>query len=220
MRWLLNAKRCDLMMAIIQKESFLQLKRACLNYGSTLVDITVRAGLLVIGTAVLNLMVLYFYNILWHIYRLTYIGKQFVVLHPQQTQLISSIVGHDITRLAAHTTLAAFGICMIISGLCRFLYIWRFFYDPQGLIGKFAWWGLTLTAVVSIYMNDHFGFKNWAAVIPITIVPTLCVFTYSFKFSARLLPEIGDFIKAIFLFFIRIASVMASQFRQQNVPPP
>jgi len=207
------------MMSIIQRESFLQLKRSCRRYGSTLVDITIRAVLLVAGTAVLNIIVLYFYNILWHIYRLTYIGKQFVILHPKQTQLISTIVGHDITRLAAHTTLAAFAICMIISALCRFFYIWRFFYDPQGLIGKFVWWGLTLTAVVSIYMNDQFGFKNWAAVIPITIVPTLCVFTYSFKFSARLLPEIGDVIKTIVLLLIRIVSFMASQFRQQNLPP-
>ncbi len=66
---------------------------------------------------------------------------------------------------------------MIISGLGRFFYIWRFFYDPRGLIGKLALWGLPLTAIVSIFMNDQLGFKNWAAVIPITIVPTLCVFT-------------------------------------------
>ena len=189
------------MMSIIQSETFLQLKKTILHYGSILVDITIRAILLVSCTAVLNTVVLYFYNILWHIYRLTYIGKQFVILHPKQTQLISSLVGHDIARLSAHTTLAAFAICMIISALCQVFYISRFFFDPRGLIGKFALWGLTLTAVVSIYINDQLGFKNWAAVISITIVPTLCVFTYSFKFSARLLPEIGDVIKTIFLFF-------------------
>ena len=72
-------------MSIIQNEKFFQLKKTCFKYGSTLVDITIRAVLLVAGTAVLNIIVLYFYNILWHIYRLTYIGKQFVILHPKQT---------------------------------------------------------------------------------------------------------------------------------------
>jgi hypothetical protein len=189
------------MMLIIQNETFLQLKNACRNYGSTLVDITLRAILLVTGTAVLNTLVLYFYSILWHIYRLTYIGRQFVILHPKQTLLISSVVGNDIAHLSTHTTLAAFAICMIISALCQVFYISRFFYDPQGLIGKLALWGLPLTAIVSIFMNAQLGFKDWTAVIPITIVPTLCVFTYSFKFSAQLLPEIGEVIKAIFRFF-------------------
>ena len=158
-----------------------------------------RAILLVACTTALNIVVLYFYNILWHIYRLTYIGRQFVILHPEPTQMISTILGNDIVRLSTDTTLAAFVICMINSACCQIFYISRFFYQPQGLINKFALWGLTLTAVVSIYINDQHGFKNWAAVIPITIIPTLCVFTYTFKFSARLLPEIGEVIKAIFL---------------------
>ena len=191
----------NLMMSIIQNETFLQLKKACRNYGRALADIATRAILLVTCTAVLNTVVLYFYSILWHIYRLTYIGKQFVILHPRQTQLISTILGNDIVRLSAHMTLAAFATCMIISSLCQIFYISRFFYHSRGLIGKFALWGLPLTAIVSIFMNDQLGFKNWAAVIPITLVPTLCIFTYSFKFSARLLPEVGDVIKTIFLFF-------------------
>ena len=187
-------------MSIIQNEKFFQLKETCFNYGSTLVDITIRAILLFASAAALNIIFLYFYNILWHIYSLTYIGKQFVILHPEQTQMISSILGNDIVRLSTETTLAAFVICMIISVLCQIFYISRFFYNPQGLISKFSLWGLALTVVVSIYIKDQHGFENWAAVIPITIVPTLCIFTYTFKFSARLLPEIGEVIKAIFLF--------------------
>ena len=76
------------------------------------------------------MIVLYFYNILWHLYRLTYIGRQFVKLQPQQTQMIKAIIGQNIAALSLDIT--------------------------------------------------------------------LCVFTYCFKFSERLLPEIGDVIRWVF----------------------
>ena len=107
-------------MSLGQQEIILSLKKSCIKYSRNLVDIATRAIVLVICTTILNIIVLYFYSILWHLYRLTYIGRQFVALHPQQAKMISAIV------------------------------------------------------------------------------PTLCVFTYCFKFSERLLPEIADVVRAIF----------------------
>ncbi len=199
------------MISIIQNETFLKLKKCCCDYCRNLVDITTRAILLVVCTAVLNMLVLYFYNILWHIYRLTHIGRQFVILHPGPTQMLSAILGDNIAGLSMHATLAAFTICMTTSALCQVFYFSRFFYQSRRSIGKLALWGLPLTAVVSMYVNIQHGFNHWAAVIPVTIVPTLCVFTYSFKFSARLLPEIGDVITSIFRFFKIIVFLTASQ---------
>ena len=198
-------------MSFVQNEILLGLKKSCLNYGRNLVDIATRALLLVICTAALNLIVLYFYNILWHIYQLTYIGRQFVILHPERTQKIATILINDISWLSFYTTLAAFVICMIISALCHIFYLSRFFYLSQGKIGKLALWGLPLTALVSIYTNNQHGFNSWTTVIPITIVPTLCIFTYSFKFSERLLPEIGDVITPIYAYLRQMVLFMFSQ---------
>ena len=105
-------------MSFTPNEIIISLKKSCLNYGRNLVDIATRALLLVICTTILNIVVLYFYNILWHIYRLTYIGRQFVALHPQQTQMITSEVSHDIAALSLHTTLASFLICMVVGAGC------------------------------------------------------------------------------------------------------
>ena len=187
-------------MSLLQNEKFIKTKTACRDYGRALVDIITRSILLVAGVAVLNLVVLYFYNILWHIYQLTYIGRQFVVLHPETTRMISNILGTDTFDLSIHTTLAAFVICMAIGSLCQTFHIYRFFYQPQGFIRKFILWGLALTVVVSVYINGQHGFKSWTAVIPITIVPTLGVFTYCFDFSARIWPEIGEVLRTFFLF--------------------
>jgi len=198
-------------MSIFHNDKFLRLKKSSLIYGRNLVDIAARAILLVICTAVLNLLVLYFYNILWHIYRLTYIGRQFVVQQPKPTQMITAILSNDIISLSLNATLAAFVICMLISALCQVFYLSRFFYQSQGKFGKLVLWGLPLTAVVSIYTDNHHGFNSWTAIIPITIVPTLCIFTYCFKYSERLLPEIGDMLRAIYLCLKRIVAAAASQ---------
>ena len=158
-------------MSFVPNEILLRLKKSGLKYGRNLVDIATRAILLVICASILNIIVLYFYNILWHIYGLTYIGKQFVALHPRQTQMITAILSHDIASLSHDTTLGAFVICMAISAGCQVFYLSRFFYQSRGKIGKLILWGLPLTALVSMYANDQHGFDSWTVVIPITIVP-------------------------------------------------
>jgi hypothetical protein len=57
---------------------------------------------------------------------------------------------------------------------------------------------MPLTAVVSIYINTQIQLAHWSYTLPLTIIPTLCVFTYCFKFTETLLPEFGDMIMNIF----------------------
>jgi hypothetical protein len=65
-------------------------------------------------------------------------------------------------------------------------------------MAKLLFWGVPLTAVVSIYVKDQIEFAHWSYAMPITVVPTLCVFTYCFKFAEALLPEFGDIVVKIF----------------------
>jgi hypothetical protein len=187
-----------------------RLKKFGREYFRNVKEITVCAILLLIGTAVLNLMVLYFYNILWHIYRMTYLGRKFVVDHPQFTQLVSIHLSNDIIDIAVETTFSAFTICIFICAICRVFHITRYLFDPQNVIIKLLFWGLPLTAVVSMYINDIFELEHWSYTIPVTIVPTLCVFTFCFKFTEDLLPEIGDVLLKMF-FYIKALFTIAPQ---------
>jgi len=174
-------------------------KKICRDYFRKVMEIAVRSILLLIGTAVLNLIVLHFYNILWHIYRLTHIGRKFIIDQPKLTQLITGIFNDNIIDIAVESTFSAFSICIIICAICQVFYITRYLFNPQNSITKLLLWGLPLTAVVSMYMNDILEFEHWSYTFPLTIVPTLCVFTYCFKFTEDLLPEIGDVFLKIFL---------------------
>ncbi|MEJ2168593.1 MAG: hypothetical protein P8X90_24030 [Desulfobacterales bacterium] len=108
-------------------------------------EIVVRAILLLIGTAVLNLIVLYFYNVLWHIYRITYIGKKFVAKHPKFTQLVSNLLSKEIIEVAVETTFSAFAICIAIGAICQVFHITRYFFSSQNSFIKLLFWGSTPT---------------------------------------------------------------------------
>jgi hypothetical protein len=181
-----------------QSSTLIRLKKICRDYFRDVMEISIRAILLLISTAVLSLIVLYFYDILWHIFGMTYSGKKFFMTHPQATQIISNIMNNDLIEISIHTTFSAFTICLIICAICQVSYITRYLYYPQNTITKLLFWGMPLTAVVSMYINDQIELAHWSYTMPITIVPTLCVFTYCFKFTEALLPEFGAVIKKIF----------------------
>jgi hypothetical protein len=153
------------------------LKKFCRLYFREVKETSVRAILLLIATVVLSLVVLYFYSLLWHLFRMTYSGVKFIARHPEADQVISNIVNNDLIEISIHTTFSAFTICIIIGAICRLSYITRYFYYPHNIIAKLIFWGLPLTLVVSMYTNDHFQFDHWSYTLPVTIVPTLCVFT-------------------------------------------
>ena len=178
--------------------TLIRLKNFCRTYLREVVEISIRSILLLISTALLSLVVLYFYSILWHIFRFTYSGKKFITLHPEATSVISNIVKVDIIEHSIHTTFSAFVICLIICAICQVTYIARYLYYAQSIPVKLLFWGMPLTAVVSIYINTQIQLAHWSYTLPLTIIPTLCVFTYCFKFTETLLPEFGDIIKKIF----------------------
>jgi hypothetical protein len=100
--------------------------------------------------------------------------------------------------MSIHITFTAFSICFVIGALCQVSHITRYLYNPRKTIARLLFWGMPLTVVLSIYINDQFDFEHWSYTLPLTIVPTLCVFPYCFKFSETLLPEIGDVMLKIF----------------------
>ena len=187
----------------------ISLKKFCRAYSREVMDTSIRAILLLIATAVLSLVVLYFYSLLWHLFRMTYSGKKFILLHPQANNVISKIVNNDLIEMSIHSTFSAFTICIFICAICQVGYITRYLYYPGNIISKLLFWGIPLSMVVSMYVNDQLKFEHWSYALPVTVVPTLCVFTYCFKFAESLLPELGDVMAKIFhglKYFISLAS--------------
>lgn len=165
------------------------------TYGRSLTEVAIRTLLLLIATAVINAAVLYLYVALLHFYRLTYVGRRFVVLHPKTTRTLSGILGNDPVGLAVDVTLTAFALCLLVAAVGQIFYIACYFYHSRNLIGKIAFWGLPPTESVSMEISGAHGFGlEWALTCAIALLPTLYVFTHCFESSARLLPEIGDVI--------------------------
>jgi hypothetical protein len=120
------------------------LKKYGRNYFRNVVEVMIRSILLLIGTVVLNLIVLYFYNILWHILRMTYSGQRYILRHPKFAQLVSDLLSNDITEIAIETTFSAFLICSIICAVCQVFHIARYLFNPQSSIVKLLGWGARL----------------------------------------------------------------------------
>lgn len=180
------------------KSHLARLKKFFRSYCREVVEVSIRSTLLLICSVVLNLIVLFFYRILWHIFRMTYSGRRFVMQHPEANNLVSNIVDHDLVETSIQTTFSAYIICLTIGAICRVTHIQRYLYHSLGDLTRLVYWGMPLAVFVSWYINEEVKFDHWSYALPITFLPTLCVFTYCFKFSETLLPEIGDVIAKLF----------------------
>jgi hypothetical protein len=172
--------------------TFIRLKKSCHLYARELMEISLRSILLLISTAALNALVIFFYEILWHIYQQTYRAQKFMMLYPEAHARISNLLQKDLIEVAVQTTVAAFAISIVIAAVSQAAYVSRYLFLPLGLFSRILVWGLPLTVIVSMHINDKVGLAHWTYSIALAVVPTLCVFTSCFKFTGALVPEIGD----------------------------
>ncbi|CAB1084961.1 hypothetical protein D1AOALGA4SA_12459 [Olavius algarvensis Delta 1 endosymbiont] len=191
--------------------TFARLKKSCHSYARELMEISVRSILLLIFTAILSAVVIFFYEILWQIYQQTYKGQQFIMLYPETHEFILNFLKKDLIEVAIQVTVAAFTISIAVAAVCQTAYISRYLFIPLGLFTRILFWGIPLTIIVSMHLYDRFGFDHWSYSIPLAIVPTLCVFMNCFKFTKALLPEIGDVIANTFQFLKEITTLSPQQ---------
>ena len=160
-------------------------------------DIMIRAILLLLITAAVNMVLLYFFKMLWYTYVLTPVGQRFVTTSTETSQVILDILRIDFLSLSIKVTIAAFTICMLISTICQLFYIARYLYLSRSFFGKIVIWGLPLAAAVATHIQPIYGFEEWRTAYAVAFLPTLCVFGGCFKFTRELLPEIGDLIRKV-----------------------
>ena len=115
-----------------------------------------------------------------------------MMLYPEAHARITNLLQRDLIEVAVQTTVAAFAVSIAIAAVSQAAYVSRYLFLPLGLFSRILFWGMPLTVIVSIHINDKVGLVHWTYSIALAIVPTLCVFTSCFKFTIALVPEIGD----------------------------
>lgn len=178
---------------------FFQLFRSrFFRYLKTLQDVAQEALLLVIITFAITTVVFFLAKMMWQTYLLTYVGKQFASMNPEQVKTFSAMASLNTLEAAGMSTLVAFCTCFGISIVSQFLHIARRLYYSRGFFGKALLWGLPLSMVVAICMQAYFKTAQWQVSLFLSVLPTLCVFSYCFNFSQKLIPEFGTVLDTVF----------------------
>ncbi|MGM0452746.1 MAG: hypothetical protein ACQERN_06240 [Thermodesulfobacteriota bacterium] len=164
----------------------------------------IEAALLMVGVWLGCMAILYTGAMLWHIYRETPMGQQFLALFPGHAAAISEVMGCDLFCFAGRLTLTAFAICIAIAAGCRFFYIRRLLYDSMGLAGKLFVWGVPLTAGVTYTIYQETDLGNWQVLAVFATFPTYCLFMNCFRYTAALVPEAGFLLSQAWRGFARL----------------
>ncbi len=174
---------------------FFSRKNPVINYFYKLISTLVEAVLLVAATGTLCFLIYYTMGMFWYLYLGTPMGDKFISLHPDRAQTIIALSELDLMYFCAEVTLSSFVICFALSSICRFMHISHYLYLSQGLFGKLVYWGIPLTVAVSYYIKKEYGFSDWEVTACIVMIPTYLMLISCFKYSQKLIPEIGDVLK-------------------------
>ena len=172
-------------------------------------------------------MLLSLVSMCWYTYKDTHVGLVFVKKLGNNYGFLAEIIQKDLVQVSFQLTLSAFVFCIIICSACQFFYIGRFFRGVNGWLGKFMYWGIPLTFIVSAYFYRWplCPVDSWSAAYILYFAPVMCLYGLCFKVTDKLLPEIGTVIKAVFraIFFVidyvrSDAEVIPATAEGQNCP--
>jgi hypothetical protein len=156
--------------------------------------IAIEIILLIAFTLVVYICLLYCAKYLWVIFTATQVGQTYAKLYEESYRITNDILSRNFISLAINITLTSFVICLIVSAVLKFLHINRFFYSNRSLFIRIIFAGLPLTCIVAVYMYYRGDISHMDTAFTVVLVPTLCVFTGSFRFSEEFVPELIDII--------------------------
>ena len=176
---------------------FFSHKNPAINYFYKLINTLIEATLLVLAVGILCFLIYNTLGILFDLYLATPMGAKFLSIHPQRAETLLRLTELDLVYFCTEVTVSSFVICFILSAICRMTHISHFLFLSQGLFGKLVYWGAAFTGAVSYYIKNKYGFSSWEVTAVIVMIPTYLMFISCFKYSEKLLPEIGDVLKVI-----------------------
>ena len=179
---------------VFLSKRYITKKNPVIAYLYKVFDVFIQSIFLLTFTSMLFLVFFYFFKMFWHLYISLPMGKHFLLQYTEQSQIILRMLNREPITFSIELTVTAFVICMAVSAACQVFYLLRFFYLPQGIIGKICYWGIPLSLLVTVYTKDVYGTERWDIAFALAVIPTMLLFSSCFKFAYRLLPEIDDLI--------------------------
>lgn len=153
---------------------------------------TLLEGIVLLCVATVLTTVAYlFTKIAWYSYQAGPVGQYYAVHFPHRAQLMEMVLGLDLFLFPTMLTGIACAAGLVFSACCRIFYISRYLYLPRGGVGKTILFALPLNLLAAAAVRTVFPIPHWAAAYAAALLPTLLVFPYCFRFTNRLLPEIG-----------------------------
>ena len=187
------------------------------RYCRTFLNHLLQAILLVLIVTVGLLVLLYGSRVLWNLYLQTHIGQEFCLYYAGQAEAINAMFADNLLLLAWDVSTSAFLTCLTVAALCQVLHLTRYFYLSRGFFGKLLCFGVPLSFLVSLDFQG-LGYMTRESAIGLVLIPTLCMFTYCFKFTLDLLPEASTAIRQAPLLF-REAKLMGIAIFRQKIQP-
>ena len=175
-------------------------KAAALAYLRSVARSFLEAIILLCVVSVVVTMVFLLCKIAWYAYIASPIGRYYAVYFPERVKLMEMVLGRDLLIFPPILTIIGFSAAMIVSAWCRIFCITRYLYLSRGMAGKILGFALPTNLLAAAVVIIFFpSIWHWPAAYMAVLLPTLLVFTYCFRFTMRLLPEI----KVLFVLFTR-----------------
>lgn len=154
-------------------------------------------ALLIVFTIVVYTLLLYSVKYIWILFTATQVGQTYAKIHAESYRMTNEFLNGNFISLAFNLTLTSFVICLLISAVLQFLHINRVIYSNRNIFAKIIFIGLPLTGVIAFYMYYTGEFRLIDTAFIVVLIPTLCVFTGSFKFSEEFVPELIDIVHGL-----------------------
>jgi hypothetical protein len=168
-------------------------RQAVTGYVRTLAETLLQGVVLLCAVVVLAMAGYLFCKMIWYLFLSTPVGQQYVAFFPHRVRLIESVLGQDLLRFPVMITGISFGAGMFFSACCRLLHLTRYAYLPRGPVGRIVLFAIPQNLVAAAAVRTVYTIPHWGAAYAGTLIPTLLVFVYCFRFTNRLLPELGLF---------------------------
>jgi hypothetical protein len=180
-----------------KKDDSSSFRSSFVRHGAKVVQTVIDASILLALTAVIYTVLLLTCNFMWKSYRASPVGQGYAEMFPTRAQNISDILTRDPFNFSIQVIAGSFVIAVLIGTLFTLLCITRYLYHPRGILGRIVFFGLPVTGVVAFHLQSSLQINQWMSAYVSALIPTMCLFPRSFKYTYDLFPELGSVLRKL-----------------------
>jgi hypothetical protein len=167
------------------------------SWAQRVADRMISCGIVLVIAFILQVGSLSLGKMLWFLYISMPIGQNFILIFPERAEMFRDIVDADPLILGWDITMAALYVVLLLGCIAQIMHLIRYFYDPQGVIGKLCLWISPFTAGTAWAISQQPPYPEYALAVTLAVIPVLCILGSCLRLVQAVLPEIGDLRKAI-----------------------